>query len=135
MIKNIAFLLILTFLVLACATSEKYDKKLNDLVGKTEQDLVMAWGTPSAVKYVNDNTKIFTYTKINDFYFPSEYYLYNEEFEPDDTIYAPLMNEYNFMPYAELTDNVVEAYCQTSFMIKENIISAWKWRGNDCVSD
>ena len=42
MIRNIAFLLILTFLVLACATSEKYDKKLNDLVGKTEQDLVMA---------------------------------------------------------------------------------------------
>ena len=113
MIRNIAFLLIVTFLVLACATSEKYDKKLNDLVGKTEQDLVMAWGTPSAVKYVNDNTKVFTYTKINDFYFPSEYYLYNEEFEPDDTIYAPLMNEYNFMPYAELTDNVVEADCQT----------------------
>jgi len=135
MVRNIAFLMIVTLLILACSTSEKYDKQLNTWVGKSEQSLVMAWGRPSAVKYVNDNTKIFTYTKINDFYFPSEYYLYNEEFEPDDTIYAPLMNEYNFTPYAQLTDNVVETSCQTSFIIKNNVVSAWKWRGNDCVSD
>ncbi len=133
--RNIAFLIILSLLLLACATSEKYDQKLNTWIGKSEQALALSWGRPSAVKYVNPHVKIFTYTKINEFYFPSEYYLYNEEFEPDDTIYAPLMNEYNFMPYAELTDNEVETFCQTSFIIKDNVVSAWKWRGNDCVSD
>ena len=133
--KKIAFLMILTLLLFACATSEKYDRKLNAWVGKSEQDLVMSWGRPSAVKYVNANVKIFTYTKINDFYFPSEYYLYNEEFEPDDTIYAPLMNEYNFTPFSQLTDNEVETFCKTSFIIKDNRVSAWKWHGNDCVSD
>lgn len=133
--KNIAFLTILTLLLFACATSQKYDEKLNGWIGKSEQDLVMSWGRPSAIKYVNDNTKIITYTKINEFYFPSEYYLYNEEFEPEDTIYAPLMNEYDFTPYAELTDNVVETMCQTSFIVKNNIVAAWKWKGNDCVAD
>ena len=76
--KNIAFLTILTLLLFACATSQKYDEKLNGWIGKSEQDLIMSWGRPSAIKYVNDNTKIITYTKINEFYFPSEYYLYNE---------------------------------------------------------
>lgn len=133
--KNIAFLTILVLLLFACASSQKYDKKLNGWIGKTEQDLVMNWGRPSAVKYVNQNTKIFTYTKIDEFYFPSEYYLYNEEFEPEDTIYAPLMNDYNFTPYAELTDNEVEMFCQTSFILKNNVVSAWKWKGNDCVAD
>lgn len=133
--RNIAFLTILTLLLFACATSEKYDAKLNGWIGKTEQELGMAWGRPSAVKYINDDTKIFTYTKINEFYFPSEYYLYNEEFEPEDTIYAPLMNQYNFTPYAELTDNQAEMICQTSFVIKDNVVTAWKWRGNDCVAD
>ena len=97
MIRNIAFLTIVVLLLFACATSEKYDQKLNTWIGKSEQSLVMNWGNPSAIKYVNNDTKILTYTKINEFYFPSEYYLYNEEFEPEDTIYAPLMNEYNFM--------------------------------------
>ena len=133
--KNIAFFTILMLLLFACATSEKYDQKLNGWIGKSEQDLVMSWGRPSAVKYVDNTTKIFTYTKINEFYFPSEYYLYNEEFEPEDTIYAPLMNQYNFTPYDELTDNEVITTCQTSFIIKNNIVSAWKWRGNDCVAD
>lgn len=133
--KNIAFLTILMLLLFACASSQKYDRKLNGWIGKTEQDLVMTWGRPSAVKYVNQNTKIFTYTKINEFYFPSEYYLYNEEFEPDDTIYAPLMNDYNFTPYAELTDNEVEMFCQTAFILKNNVVSAWKWKGNNCVAD
>ena len=76
MIRNIAFLAIVTLLVLACATSQKYDQKLNSWIGKSEQSLVMAWGNPSAVKYVNESTKIFAYTKINEFYFPSEYYLF-----------------------------------------------------------
>ena len=133
--KNIAFFTILMLLLFACATSEKYDQKLNEWIGKSEQDLVMVWGRPSAVKYVNNTTKIFTYTKINEFYFPSEYYLYNEEFEPEDTLYAPLMNQYDLTPYAELTDNEVITICQTSFIIKNNAISAWKWRGNDCVAD
>ena len=88
MIRNIAFLMILSLLLLACATSEKYDAKLNQFVGKSEENLVMSWGRPSAIKIINDNTKVYTYTKIDEFYFPSEYYLYNEEFEPDDTISA-----------------------------------------------
>ena len=133
--KNIAFFAILMLLLFACATSEKYDEKLNTWIGKSEQDLVMFWGNPSATKYVNRNTKILTYTQINEFYFPSEYYLYNEEFEPDDTIYAPLMNQYDFSPYEEFTGNPVETFCQTSFVVENNVVTAWKWRGNDCVSD
>lgn len=132
--KHIAFGLILTMLLLACATSQNYDRELKGWVGQTETALINAWGQPSAQKYLNNNSKVITYTKVSDWYVPSEYYLYNDGWGTQDIIYDPFMTEYNFTPYAEIVDTEVQQVCQTSFWIENGIITAWKWRGNNCVA-
>ncbi len=132
--RKIAFSLIVTMLLLACATPQKYDERLQHWVGKQENELLTVWGRPSAEKYLSDNTKIITYTKINDWYYPSEYYFYNDGWGEENIIYNPMMNLYNLSPDTVITDTEVEEYCQTTFWVKNGIITAWKWRGNNCVS-
>lgn len=131
--KMILLIAIMAFT--ACATSQKYDEKLDKLVGTSEKSLIESWGTPSAEKYLSKNSKIITYTNINEWFYPSEYYVYNNDWVAEDVEYAPFMGEYDFGPYMELTDNEVEEVCQTSFWVKNGIITAWKWRGNNCVAD
>jgi len=133
--KQIAFGLILTLLLLACASSQNYDRELKQWVGKSENTLIQSWGRPSAVKYLSENSKLLTYTKISDWFVPSEYYFYNDGWGAEDVVYSPFMDEYNFTPYAELTDTEVEEICQTSFWVENGIITAWKWRGNNCVAN
>ena len=132
--KRIALCLIFTFLLLACATSQKYDKELKGWIGKNETSLIQAWGRPSAQKYLSPDSKVITYTKISDWIVPSEYYFYNDGWGVTDVVYDPFMTEYNFTPYAQLMDTEVVEICQTSFWIENGIITSWKWRGNNCVS-
>lgn len=132
--KQIAFGLIVTLLLLACATSQKYDQELKSMVGKNETALFAAWGKPSAEKYVGDNKKIVTYTKINEWFYPLEYYFYNDGWGEENIVYDPFADEYGLEAYGELIDTEVTQYCQTSFWIENGIITAWKWRGNNCVA-
>lgn len=133
--KKIALGLIVTLLLLACATSQKYDKQMQGWIGKSEASLVEAWGRPSAQKYLSPTAKVITYTKVSDLIIPSEYYLYDENGPFTDVVYDPFMNDYDFTPYAQMIDTEVEEICQTSFWIENGIITSWKWRGNNCVAD
>lgn len=130
--KRIAFALIVTFLLFACANNLNYENKLNDFVGQDENVLISEWGKPTSQKILSDQEKIMTYIKINDWYVPTEYYFINDDWGVSDPIYNPYFNEYNFAPYSELVDTEVENICQTSFWIKDGIITSYKWRGNNC---
>ena len=63
--KKVSFALVLVMFLFACATSEKYDRKLAGWVGKTESSLVAKWGRPSATRILDNGDKIITYTKAN----------------------------------------------------------------------
>ena len=117
--KKVSFALVLVMFLFACATSEKYDRKLAGWVGKTESSLVAKWGRPSATRILDNGDKIITYTKANNVYVPSEYYIYNTT---------------DFGPYSQTFGYQVEEICQTAFLIQDGIITGWKWRGNDCVA-
>lgn len=133
--KKISFALVLVMFLFACATQEKYDKRLSSWVGKTETSLMTKWGKPSATRIMENGDKVITYTKANDVYVPSEFYVYNQNFEPsEDVVYSPFMNDYNFSPYAQSFGYQVEDICQTSFLVQQGFITGWKWRGNDCVA-
>lgn len=121
--------------VVSCATPEKYDARLNGWLGKTETQLVQKWGKPSAMKILDNGDKVITYTKADDVYVPSQFYIYNPGQVPNvDEVYTPFDGEYDFGPYNELVGYHVTRICQTSFLIQSGIISGWKWRGNDCAS-
>ncbi|MFR8205674.1 MAG: hypothetical protein ACLU99_04570 [Alphaproteobacteria bacterium] len=76
--KKMSFILILTFLLFACATPAKYDSKLNRLVGVSKSQLIKDMGQPSATKVFANGDEVLAYVKANDVYVPSEFYLYNQ---------------------------------------------------------
>lgn len=135
--KRLFFVLGAILFLQACATEAKYDKKLQSMVGKTEAQLISEWGAPSAAKILNNGEQVITYTQANDMYVPSEYYIYNTTgAEPSETVlYSPFMDDYYFGPYSQTFGYEVEEVCQTSFYIKDGIVSGWKWKGNNCVSN
>lgn len=134
--KKISFTLIVTFLLLACATPAKYDAKLNRLVGESKADLIKQMGQPSAVKVLANGDEVLAYVKANDVYVPSEFYLYNQgalSNEGDD-IYSPFLSNYDYTPYGSAFGYQVEYICQTAFLLQKGQVTGWKWRGNDCTA-
>ena len=135
--KKISFTLIVLFLLLACSTTQKYDNKLNALIGADKEKVIATFGKPSAVKILSDNTEVLSYNKAQDVYVPSEFYLYNqgEIYNGYDTIYSPFLSDYDFSPYGDTFGYDVEYFCQTVFLLQNNKVIAWRWRGNDCLSN
>ena len=135
MLKNIALYILVLIFLFACATPEKYDAELASMIGEKSSVLVEKWGKPSARKILAGGDEVYTYTKAGDIYVPSEFYMYNQEYEPgEDVVYYPFLNDYDFGSYGATFGYQVEEFCQTSFLIKNGLISGWKWRGNDCLS-
>ncbi len=132
--KKISFTLILLFVLFACASPLKYDARLNSLIGSNKQELIAKMGKPSAVKIFANGDEVLAYVKANDVYVPSEYYTYNQDSQFNDDVYAPFMNDYDYSPFAVASGYQVEYICQTAFLLQDGVVTAWKWRGNDCSS-
>lgn len=129
--------LILAFGLLlgACATTAKYDSDLNSLIGKSKEALIQQMGSPSAVKMLPNGDEVIAYTKANDVYVPSEFYLYNQgALSNEGDLYAPFLDHYDFSPYGGAFGYTVEYVCQTAFYLQGGRVVGWKWRGNDCAS-
>ncbi len=122
--------------VFSCATTKKYDAKLNTWVGKSEQQLIQSWGQPSAMKILDNGDKVITFTKADDMYVSAQYYIYNPGQVPnEDEVFTPFDGDYDFTPYNELVGYEVTQICQTSFLLQNGIVTGWKWKGNDCVAN
>lgn len=130
--RQIVFGLILTMLLLACANGQNYNQKLQKWVGQSEDSLIQSWGRPSSRRYINEHESVLTYTRIQDWYMPSEYYFYNDGWGEENVIFNPVLDEANMGPQAIITDNQVQEICQTTFWIKDGIITSWQWKGNNC---
>ncbi len=130
--RKVVFGLIFTLLLLACANTQTYDNKLKQWVGQSEASLISAWGRPSMRQYINANESVITYTRVQDWYMPSEYYFYNDGWGEENVLLDPIMGEAQMGPEAIITDNQVQEVCQTKFWIKDGIITSWQWRGNGC---
>ena len=114
---KIYFTLLLLIFLFGCATPEKYDAELAGWVGKSENKLIAEWGKPSARKINADGSQVLTYTKADNV-----------------SVYAPFDGDYAFTPYGENLGYNPEYTCQTSFLVQNNVITGWKWVGNDCVA-
>ena len=136
MIHKFFFCLLLLIFLSACATEEKYNNKLNELIGKNESFLLKDFGKPSAQKIINSHTKILTYTNIENMYIPSEFYEYNNPpyvgaYDP----FYPFNDMYVYTPMRRYLGVNVKMICQTSFLIENDVIKKWDWRGNNCISN
>lgn len=53
------------FLALGCATTAKYEEKLNSWVGSPEDNLIQSWGPPTQSYPLDNGDKLITYDQTN----------------------------------------------------------------------
>lgn len=123
-------------LLCGCATEKKYDRELDGFLNQPVTKLEARFGKPSAAKILDDDSQVITYTKVDESYVPSEYYMYDDTLVPgQEVVYSPFNGDYDFYPFERSFGYTVEFVCQTSFLVEKGIVRAWRWKGNNCVAD
>jgi len=132
---KLALFLVCLFVV-GCATTAKYEAKLNSWIGSSEEALVAAWGAPDQVYTLNDGKKAIAYIRKSAF--QSGGYSYTV---PRNKYYSGKIGNETFS--ATSTEYVTESvptqihrlYCKTTFLI-DNLgkVIHWHHEGNNCVS-
>ena len=106
--------------VSGCASTEAYERMLDDWKGKHVDRLVDAWGPPNATHTFEDGRRTVQYTERTTRFIPP----------------VSAGNPYLLGNGLAFPGQVRELVCVTSFDIGlDGIIRAWKWRGNACAVD
>ncbi len=131
------FIFLLFCLILSgCATTAKYEAKLNTWIGVNEDSLIASWGVPDkeyhlsdgkkAIEFVNKNivqTGGYTYTMPQTTYQSGT--IGNQSYSGTSTTYV---TEVEPIRKYKLS-------CNTSFIINKNgKVESWQHKGNNCVS-
>lgn len=117
----------------ACATTAKYEAKLAQQIGKTEQQLITTWGQPNQIKELSDGEKILVYTDVSNEVIPAPGY-YDMGMMTEDDIFYPFTYGGNVIPDGNFLGEEITDYCQTKFYFKNNIVTSWQYKGNACVA-
>ena len=122
-------------LLCGCASEKKYNRELDSFLDQPVGKVEAKFGKPSAAKIIDDSSRVITYTKVDQSYVPSEYYIYGNTFVPgQEVVYSPFTGDYDFYPFEQSFGYTVEYVCQPSFLVEDGIVRAWRWKGNNCVA-
>lgn len=132
--KKIISLLSMALMITGCATPEKYEAKLNREIGKTSEQLVSDFGTPTQTKRQPNGDMIITYIFHNQEIIPAPDVFDNSDFLTVDEEFYPFTYGGYGIPIGNEMGEVITEYCQTRFYLKDNIVNSWQTKGNACVS-
>lgn len=108
--KKIIYILTLVLLVGSCGFVEKYENKLAQWIGKSEDALLEAWGAPDLVYQGEKNTKHLTYIS-------------NKTKKAD-----------SFVGHYFSSTSILEKECRTTFAIVDKRVASWSHRGSNCIA-
>ena len=121
--------LLLALLLLAgCATTAKYEAKLNSWVGADANSLVNSWGYPKSSFDAPNGNKVYVYQNAGSITMPTTYQT------------TANVTSYGNTAYGNATTNVyggqtLNFWCKTFFEVDStNRIVRWRWEGNRCKS-
>jgi hypothetical protein len=114
----------LAFVLAGCATTENYERILQSWVGRTELDLVRAWGAPQRT-YETGGSKFLVYSSGRNVYIAGTPPAYTTTIV-GGTAYTSRIGG--------TPGQVIGMRCQTTFELKEDKVIAWQWHGNDCAA-
>lgn len=98
--------------LIGCATTARYEAKLNTWLGQPEASLIQAWGVPSRSHQISEKSKAIVFERSG----------------PETAI-----GTYN--PYSQsVLMTAGRTYCNTTFFIEDGIVTKWRWDGNQCKS-
>ena len=121
--RKVKFLLAPALIVLAgCATTTKYEENLRSWVGRTEDDLVRAWGRPAQVRDT-DGQRYLTYVLAAQRYAPG----IAPSFQPTiagTSVYTD--------PDSGVPGYSYSLSCKTTFELSNGVVRSWQLEGNAC---
>lgn len=133
MIKKIYFICLMTMLC-SCATSQKYALKLDQDIGKTEQQILNEWGTPQEIQTKANGLKEITYVYKSEQVLPITNYSYINEYMDEDEMFDAFTYGGNEIPDGNFLGETIQEKCFTTFYLKNNTVISYKFKGNACVS-
>jgi hypothetical protein len=135
MLKHTLIILSIFFALCSCATSEKYNQKLNQDLGKSYTELTNEYGNPSSIKRLKNGDMIVSYVNINTELLPDPNYFFdNNDFLTEDEMFYPFTYGGNEIPIGNFMGEEITNYCETKFYLKNNLVTSWSWKGNSCVA-
>ena len=127
----------MAMLVSGCASTAKYEAKLNAWVGQSEDSLIAGWGVPNKVYQTSDGKKAIEYVQKSTV--QTGGYTY---FEPQTTYQSGTIGNkaYSGTSTQYVPETVpVQNYklsCKTSFVLNTSgKVESWHHEGNNCVSN
>jgi len=134
--KKILFLLFCLGLS-GCASTAKYEAKLNTWIGVSEDSLIASWGVPDKTYNMRDGKKAIEYVHKNTVQTGGYTYM-----TPQTTYHSGKIGDksYSGTSTTYVTETTpVQKYklsCKTSFIINNSgKIESWHHEGNNCVSN
>lgn len=134
MIQKHLTLITLLLCLTACATSQNYEAKLNQEIGKTAEQVMAKYGSPTHVKRMANGDEIISYTSINQQVLPAPNYYFDTGFMTEDEMFYPFTYGGSEIPVGNFMGEVVTDYCNTKFYLKNNVVTSWQYKGNSCVA-
>ena len=133
---NISKYLVLAIIlsISACATPQKYTAQLNQVLGKTSEQLMNTFGQPVKIKKLANGDEIITYISINYQVLPDPNYYFNTGLMTEDEMFYPFTYGGAEIPVGNFMGETITEYCKTDFYLKNNIVTSWQWKGNACVA-
>ena len=130
------FILLLCLGVCGCATTAKYEAKLNTLVGQNEDALIAAWGVPDKEYRLSDGKKAIAYVHKDTVKSGGYTYTYPQTVYQSGTIGDKVYRGTSTSYVPETTPiQKFKLSCNTSFVINgDGKVESWHHEGNDCVS-
>jgi hypothetical protein len=130
------FFLLLCLGLIGCATTAKYEAKLDNLVGQTEDFLISTWGVPDKEYSLSDGKKAVEYVRKDIIRTGGYTYTYPQTVYQSGTV--------DGKPYSGTATQLVtettpvqkfKLFCSTSFIInQQGRVESWHHEGNDCVA-
>lgn len=122
--KKTILLTSLMLVLIGCATTANYEKKLNTWVGATELELVRTWGVPEQV-YETGGQKFLVYTSSRRIWIQGT---------PPSYTATTIGNTTYKNRTGGSPDQEMELNCRTTFELENDKVISWNWKGNDCLA-
>lgn len=119
---QIALVTLTCMALVGCATSADYERYLSTFAGRSEIELVRAWGPPQQV-YEVGGSRFLKFENASNLYVP--------EVPPTYTTRMHGNTAHTIVSGGIPADNIALS-CTTTFELVAGVVKSWQWQGNNC---
>lgn len=124
-------------LLVGCASPEKYDHNLSQMIGVTEPRLIADWGSPQEIRQLDNGDKVYTYRQIHSIetggFLTNPVNNYNTGRITSD-FRSPNNNSSRSFTLPTTPTRTLTLTCITHFTLHNGSIQSFAHEGEDCVA-